>query len=99
MTDFLGKELSVGDKVVALAHGRTSSTLYFGEVEKLATKMVISKRLAVNATGVTMKQCVHIRIRLLRSMDSKVRLNPVIDDLRIKGYQANPQIRNIPVAK
>ena len=43
MTDFLGKELSVGDKVVALAHGRTSSTLYFGEVEKLATKMVIIK--------------------------------------------------------
>ncbi len=43
MTDFLGKELSAGDKVVALAHGRTSSTLYFGEVEKLAKKMVIIK--------------------------------------------------------
>ena len=29
--------------MVALAHGRTSSTLYFGEVEKLAKKMVIIK--------------------------------------------------------
>ena len=43
MTDFLGKELSVGDKVVALAHGRTSSTLYYGEVEKLTNKMVVIK--------------------------------------------------------
>ncbi len=37
----------------------------------------------------------------------KVQLNPAIqdfyqftvDDLWVKGYQANPQIRNIPVAK
>ena len=43
MTDFLGRELEVGDKVVALAHRRTSSTLYFGEVKKLTNKMVIIK--------------------------------------------------------
>lgn len=43
MTDFLGKKLSVGDKVVALAHGRTSSTLYRGEIEKLTNQMVIIK--------------------------------------------------------
>lgn len=43
ITDFLGKELNVGDKVVALSHKRTSSTLYLGEVEKLTDKMVIIK--------------------------------------------------------
>ena len=43
MTDFLGRELKVGDKVVALAHRRTSSTLYLGEVEKLTNKMVVIK--------------------------------------------------------
>ena len=43
MTDFLGRELKVGDKVVALAHRRTSSTLYLGVVEKLTNKMVTIK--------------------------------------------------------
>ena len=43
MTDFLGHELNIGDKVVALAHGRTSSTLYLGEIEKLTNKMVVVK--------------------------------------------------------
>lgn len=43
MTDFLGKELIPGDKVVALSHNRTSSTLYLGEVEKLTNKMVVIK--------------------------------------------------------
>lgn len=43
ITDFLGKELNVGDKVVALSHRRTSSTLYLGEVEKLTDKMVVIK--------------------------------------------------------
>lgn len=43
ITDFLGKELNVGDKVVALSHKRTSSTLYLGEVEKLTDKMVVIK--------------------------------------------------------
>lgn len=43
ITDFLGKELNVGDKVVALSNRRTSSTLYLGEVEKLTDKMVVIK--------------------------------------------------------
>lgn len=41
MTDFLGNELSVGDSVVALAHQRTSSTLYLGKIVKLTAKMVV----------------------------------------------------------
>lgn len=43
MKDFLGKELSTGDKVVALAHRRTSSTLYLGVIEKLTDKMIVIK--------------------------------------------------------
>lgn len=43
ITDFSGKELNVGDKVVALSHKRTSSTLYLGEIEKLTDKMVVIK--------------------------------------------------------
>lgn len=41
--DFLGQELNIGDKVVALSHKRTSSTLYLGEIEKLTDKMVVIK--------------------------------------------------------
>lgn len=43
MTDFLGRELNIGDKVVALARKRTSSTLYLGEIENLTSKMVTIK--------------------------------------------------------
>lgn len=43
MKDFLGQELSIGDKVVALTHQRTSSTLYLGVIEKLTDKMVVIK--------------------------------------------------------
>lgn len=40
MVDFLGKELHVGDKVVGLAHRRTSSTLYLGKVIRITNKMI-----------------------------------------------------------
>lgn len=43
MTDFLGRKLKIGDKVVALAHRRTSSTLYRGVIEKITNKMVTIK--------------------------------------------------------
>lgn len=38
MKDFLGQELQVGDKVVVLAHNRTSSTLYKAQITKIAEK-------------------------------------------------------------
>ena len=41
--DFLGQELNIGDKVVALSHKSTSSTLYLGEIEKITSKMVVVK--------------------------------------------------------
>lgn len=41
MIDLLGNELSVGDVVVAVAHQRTSSTLYIGRVVKLTEKLVV----------------------------------------------------------
>lgn len=41
MQDFLGRELSVGDKVVAVAHQRTSSTLYAGTISRFTPKMVV----------------------------------------------------------
>lgn len=41
--DFLGQELNIGDKVVALSHKSTSSTLYLGEIEKITRKMVVVK--------------------------------------------------------
>ena len=41
--DFLGQELNVGDKVVALSHKSTSSTLYLGKVERLTNAMVVIK--------------------------------------------------------
>ncbi len=40
MKDFLGNELSIGDRVVAVSHRRTSSTLYEGTITKLTPKMV-----------------------------------------------------------
>lgn len=40
MVDFLGQELNVGDKVVGLAHQKTSSTLLLGTVSKITEKMV-----------------------------------------------------------
>ena len=41
--DFLGQELNIGYKVVALSHKSTSSTLYLGEIEKITSKMVVVK--------------------------------------------------------
>ena len=40
MVDFLGRELSIGDHVVALVHQRTSSTLYLAEIMKMTNKMI-----------------------------------------------------------
>lgn len=45
MKDFLGRELQVGDKVVVLAHNKTSSTLYKAQVIKIAEKKVQVKAL------------------------------------------------------
>lgn len=39
--DFLGNELNIGDEVVALAHQRTSSTLYRGRISKFTKSMVV----------------------------------------------------------
>lgn len=43
MIDFLGKQLSIGDKVVGCAHQRTSSTLYYGEIVRFTEKKIVVK--------------------------------------------------------
>ena len=40
MKDFLGREIHVGDTVIALLHGRGSSCLYKGRVRKLMNTML-----------------------------------------------------------
>lgn len=45
MKDFLDQELQVEDKVVVLAHSRTSSTLYKAQITKIAEKKVQVKAL------------------------------------------------------
>lgn len=43
MLDFLGKELTIGDKVVGVAHQRTSSILFYGEITRFTEKLVVVK--------------------------------------------------------
>lgn len=43
MKDYIGRDLSVGDKIVYVTHTQTSSWLEVGEIEKVTPKKVLIK--------------------------------------------------------